>query len=111
MEQTSETSREVVSANSKVADSTAYVSETQNPMLLAEAEVISLASGLPNLTPNAGFTNLIVSASTNLTILQCSAGFSAKQKGDPHSSLHYHLNVLNISADSELPLPVSVSFR
>ena len=54
----SETSREVVSANSKVADSTADVSETQNPMLLAEAEVISLTSGRPNLTPNTGSPNL-----------------------------------------------------
>ena len=48
-----ETSREVVSANSKVADSTTVVPETQNPMLHAEAEATSL-------TVNAGFTNSAV---------------------------------------------------
>ena len=65
----SETSREVVSANSKVADSTAVIPETQNPMLLAEAEVTSLTvnagftnstvnTAIPNLTVNTGFSNL-----------------------------------------------------
>ena len=63
----SETSREVVSANSKVADSTAYVSETQDPMLLAEAEVISLTSGPPNLTVSASPNLTVNTASSNLT--------------------------------------------
>jgi len=50
-----ETSREVVSANSKVADSTTVVPETQNPMLHAEDEATSL-------TANAGFTYSVVDA-------------------------------------------------
>ena len=60
------TSREVVSANSKVADSTAVVPETQNSMLLAEAQVTSL-------TVNAGFTNSTINtAAPNFTV---STGF------------------------------------
>ena len=55
-----ETSREVVSANSKVADSAAVVPETQNPPLHAEDEATSL-------TVNAGFTNSTVNCSSDTT--------------------------------------------
>ena len=63
----SETSREVVSANSKVADSTAVVPETQNPLLHAEAEVTGIISGYPHLTSNAGTSNLTVNATGSVT--------------------------------------------
>ena len=73
-----ETSREVVSANSKVADSTTVVPETQNPMLHAEDEATSLtvsagftSSTVNRSSDNTATSNLVVKASTaspNLTV-------------------------------------------
>ena len=66
-----ETSREVASANCKVADSTSVVPETQNPMLHAEEEATSLtvnvgvtSSTVNRSSDNTATSNLVVKAST-----------------------------------------------